>query len=249
MSYAYRFGEWLVEPDMNRLSRDAESMHLEPLAMDVLVHLLAHHDRVVSADEVLDRVWPPLRGDTGMVKKRIGQIRHALGDDARRPIYIETIPKRGYRAIARVSRVGEPLENEALGPSTAVGSLESANGSGGAGAVADGRMEEPAMRTEATIEANPPRDRSHRAVALSLLVVAVATASVYWWVSPPVEVSAPERLRLSVEAFTYPSSDQRLEGYAKLLENEVTHRLTRLAQPSMDLVQNRVMPTSSPGVR
>lgn len=60
MSDAFRFGEWLVEPDLNRLTRGAESASIEPRSMDVLVHLLTHNDRVVSADEPaagLTRRW------------------------------------------------------------------------------------------------------------------------------------------------------------------------------------------------
>jgi TolB-like protein len=108
VSDAYRFEEWLVEPDLNRLSREADSIRLEPLAMDVLVHLLSHQGRVVSPDEILDRIWPDRCGDVGRVKKRVAQIRRALDDDARRPLYIETISKRGYRAVATVTRLWPP---------------------------------------------------------------------------------------------------------------------------------------------
>ena len=107
MSGDYRLGEWLVESDLNRLSRGVHSSHIEPLAMDVLVHLLVHQDRVVSVDELLDAVWTDRHGDPGMVKKRIAQIRAALDDDARHPRYIENIPKRGYRVVASVSKVEE----------------------------------------------------------------------------------------------------------------------------------------------
>lgn len=108
MRDAFRFGEWLVEPDLNRLSRGGESTRIEPLSMDVLIHLLTHKDRVVSADELLDQIWPDRHADPGMVKKRIGQIRRAIGDDAKEPAYIETIPKRGYRAIAPVFAIQTP---------------------------------------------------------------------------------------------------------------------------------------------
>jgi adenylate cyclase len=91
--------------------------------MDVLVHLLTHHDCVVSADEILSRVWPRRCGDPGMVKKRVAQIRRALDDEARHPLYIETISKRGYRTVATVTRLasGDGAER-ALAPlqSTAI---------------------------------------------------------------------------------------------------------------------------------
>ena len=72
--------------------------------MDVLAYLVERHEKVVSADELLERYWPGRVVEQSTIHRRINQIRRALGDDAKDPAYIQTIVKRGYRAIAEVER-------------------------------------------------------------------------------------------------------------------------------------------------
>ena len=103
---AYRFGDWLVEPVLNRVSRDGTEEQLEPLTMDVLAYLLAHSGQVVSSDEMLDALWGDRHGDPGMIQQRISQLRRVLGGE--QSTYIETIRSRGYRAVASVEVVEEP---------------------------------------------------------------------------------------------------------------------------------------------
>jgi DNA-binding winged helix-turn-helix (wHTH) protein len=52
---AYRFGEWLIEPHLNRASRDGTHRSLPPKAMDLLVCLLERPGDVVSTTELLQR--------------------------------------------------------------------------------------------------------------------------------------------------------------------------------------------------
>jgi len=68
--------------------------------MDVLVYLCERHGEVVAADAILEACWGnAIQGDHA-VHKVLSQLRQALGDSATAPLYIETIRKRGYRAIA-----------------------------------------------------------------------------------------------------------------------------------------------------
>ncbi len=98
----YRFGDWLVQSAQNRLSRANESVQLDAKSMDVLVYLIENDGRVVSADELLDAIWPGRVVEQSTIHRRINQLRRALGDDPRQPDYLETIVKRGYRTIAPV---------------------------------------------------------------------------------------------------------------------------------------------------
>lgn len=95
----YRFGDWQVEPRINFLRLDDAIRTPEPKAMNVLCALLERAGEVVSTDELID--GRPI--EPGSVYQRIGAIRHAIGDDARNPRYIETIARRGYRAKAIVA--------------------------------------------------------------------------------------------------------------------------------------------------
>jgi TolB-like protein len=70
--------------------------------MDVLVHLAANPGRVVSKEELLAAVWGGVFVEEGALSQAIHSIRKALGDDARQPRYVQTVPKRGYRLVAPV---------------------------------------------------------------------------------------------------------------------------------------------------
>ncbi len=102
MSKTYFFGDWQVDPTANSIRQGKQSLQLEPKAMELLQLLCQHAGEVVSTDDIINHCWP--RTDTGdnPLHKTLAQLRKALGDSATQPRYIETIRKRGYRAIAEV---------------------------------------------------------------------------------------------------------------------------------------------------
>ena len=96
----FSLGEWLVQPQLNRLSRPSGAdVQLEPKMMDVLVCLARNPGDVVSRETLIDAVWPEVFISESVLTRAIAGLRRALGDDARRPRFIETIAKRGYRLI------------------------------------------------------------------------------------------------------------------------------------------------------
>jgi len=96
-------GEWLVEPDLDRISRNGVSAHLRPKLMDLLVYLARHAGRTLPHDELLANVWPDQPFIVGTALPRcIAELRQGLGDHAAGSTLIQTIPKRGYRLIAAV---------------------------------------------------------------------------------------------------------------------------------------------------
>jgi DNA-binding winged helix-turn-helix (wHTH) protein len=102
-----QFGVWFIEPRLSRITAGDSVTHLEPKAFEVLTYLLSRSGEIVSRQELIDHVWNGRVVEPGAVARNITQIRAALGDDARRPEYIETIPKRGYRTIAPVERTDQ----------------------------------------------------------------------------------------------------------------------------------------------
>ena len=106
-------GDWRVTPDEDTLSRDGRSERLEPLAMQVLVHLARHAGDVVSRAELEEGVWHGAVVSYDSVTGTVIKLRKALGDNARRPQYIATIPKRGYQLIAPVSFGDAPVAVDA----------------------------------------------------------------------------------------------------------------------------------------
>jgi DNA-binding winged helix-turn-helix (wHTH) protein len=102
---SFTVGGWLVEPDLNRLSRGEAVVQLELKLMEVLVHLAGRPGELVSKRELIDAVWQVEVISDGTLTRAVALLRKALGDNARNPRFIETIPKRGYRFIAPVGEL------------------------------------------------------------------------------------------------------------------------------------------------
>jgi DNA-binding winged helix-turn-helix (wHTH) protein/tetratricopeptide (TPR) repeat protein len=103
----FRLGDWTVHPERNLLESSGGSQRLEPKAMDTLLLLAARAGEVVTKDELIDGVWEGRIISEGTMTNTVAELRSALGDNARSPQYIETIPKRGYRLLCPVVPVGE----------------------------------------------------------------------------------------------------------------------------------------------
>jgi TolB-like protein/DNA-binding winged helix-turn-helix (wHTH) protein/Flp pilus assembly protein TadD len=101
----FKLGGWLVDPSLNRVTGDDQTFQVEPKVMDVLACLVRHAGSVVSKQQLIDTVWQSDFVTEGVLTRAIGELRSLLGDNARDPRYIETIPKRGYRLIAELNQV------------------------------------------------------------------------------------------------------------------------------------------------
>ena len=144
-------GGWRVEPSRNLLLRGEEKIRVEPRVMDALVYLAERPGHVVSKDDLIDFVWEGRSVTDDVLTVTICALRKALGDDARRPEYVETVPRRGYRWIAPVSR------------------LETA-----------GMMWTSSVHGAPTLPATPSRVRSiSRLAAASIVLAAVVSAAVW----------------------------------------------------------------------
>ncbi len=109
----FRLGDWLVEPSLNRLSKGKTTTQLELKVMDVLVCLAEQAGKVVTRQEIVDRVWATEYIADNTLTHAVTELRNALGDDARNPSFIETIHRRGYRLIAPI----EPEVSDEAGES------------------------------------------------------------------------------------------------------------------------------------
>ncbi|RCX26515.1 winged helix-turn-helix domain-containing protein [Thioalbus denitrificans] len=97
-----RIGDWRLYPSLHEIRRDGEVVRLEPKAVALLVRLAERAGRMVSREELLDRVWPGVVVGDDSLTQVVIKLRKALGDQPRHPDYIQTIPKQGYRLIAAV---------------------------------------------------------------------------------------------------------------------------------------------------
>lgn len=107
----YEFGDFTLDVLERRLSRSSEAVHLAPKAYDLLVELVRESGRLITKEELLARIWPEAFVEEGILTVHVSQLRKALGDAQRPPAYIETVPRSGYRFIARVTP-GVPREDD-----------------------------------------------------------------------------------------------------------------------------------------
>jgi DNA-binding winged helix-turn-helix (wHTH) protein/tetratricopeptide (TPR) repeat protein len=122
------FARFRLDPVNQCLWRRADTEHeervlLAPKAFSVLTYLVNHAGRLVTHDELLNGVWSRSVVEPQTVKKHIVEVRTALGDRPKNSLFIETLPKRGYRFIAPVSEsvVPEPIVLGRGAPSALVG--------------------------------------------------------------------------------------------------------------------------------
>lgn len=112
----FRVGPWLVEPRAGEISRADtpqgadEIRRLGPKLTAVLVCLAERAGQVVTKDELIAHAWDgaPFTSDEALAAV-LYELRKALDDDARRPRFIETLRGNGYRLIAPVAPLAEPV--------------------------------------------------------------------------------------------------------------------------------------------
>jgi len=125
----FSLGDWRVSPAEGILSRGDEVVHLEPKAMEVLVYLASRPGEVITREELERDVWRGALVGYDAVTNTVIKLRKALGDDARKPRFIATIPKKGYQLIASPRESdGEAAAASAVKPATvAAGKFAAAN--------------------------------------------------------------------------------------------------------------------------
>jgi pimeloyl-ACP methyl ester carboxylesterase/DNA-binding winged helix-turn-helix (wHTH) protein len=98
----YSFGEFELDTRLHELRRSGERLHVEPQVFDVLAYLFARRDRLVTKEELLDRVWGHRYVAPTTLNSRIKHARQALGDDGTRQRVIRTVHGLGFRIVTHV---------------------------------------------------------------------------------------------------------------------------------------------------
>lgn len=107
---SFRFGEFILEKEEKVLLRDGKSVAITPKTLQLLIVLVEKHGRLVEKDELMKAVWGDSFVEEGNLSYTMRLLRKALGDEKNKPRFVETVPKRGYRFIAKVEAV--PSEND-----------------------------------------------------------------------------------------------------------------------------------------
>jgi DNA-binding winged helix-turn-helix (wHTH) protein len=101
-----RFGEFELHLKAGELYKSGRKIRLQGLPVRVLAILLEMTGEVVTREELREKLWP---ADTFVdfehsLNTAIAKLRRALNDEAEKPRYIETLPRRGYRFVGSLVR-------------------------------------------------------------------------------------------------------------------------------------------------
>lgn len=101
----FEFDGFFLDCDDQVLFSDGKPVSLTPKAFLLLKNLVENHGRVLEKQELMETVWPDSFVEEGNLPYTANLLRKALGDSRIEPRFIETVPRRGYRFIAPVTRI------------------------------------------------------------------------------------------------------------------------------------------------
>lgn len=101
----YEFGRFRCEPEEHRLLADGNPVFLSPKTFEILVVFLQSNGRLLTKDELMEKVWPETFVEEANLTNNISALRKVLGEFPGGQQYIETVPKRGYRFLASVNQI------------------------------------------------------------------------------------------------------------------------------------------------
>lgn len=97
---AFAVGQILLDPDKYEVTVRGQLIELTPREFELLHYLMKHMDRVVSRDQLLDRVWGyEYAGDTRLVDVHISHLRDKIEEDPKAPRQIKTVRGVGYKIV------------------------------------------------------------------------------------------------------------------------------------------------------
>jgi tetratricopeptide (TPR) repeat protein/DNA-binding winged helix-turn-helix (wHTH) protein len=158
----YRFDDIELDTMRSCLRRGGQEIHLRAKTFQILVYLVANRERVISKEELLEQFWKDTAISEDVLAHSIAELRRALGDNSKEPLYLKTVPKRGYRFVGEVREV----------PIVAL--------------VASEQITTVQVREEYSDE-RPGREYSRWVLAAALLLVAVTSIAglAAWWLRHP----------------------------------------------------------------
>jgi DNA-binding winged helix-turn-helix (wHTH) protein len=108
---SYRFGPFELDTRAGELRRNDERVAVTPKVFQLLLMLVENPGTLITKREFLDKIWGETNVEEGSVTRAITRLRSALNDNASRPEYVETVPRRGYRFVAAVQRTDQAAKS------------------------------------------------------------------------------------------------------------------------------------------
>ena len=100
-----RFGDCVLDSETRQLHVRGEEIHLQPKAFQFLELLLENRPKAVSKSRIHERLWPGTFVSDGALTSLLVEVRNAIGDEARHPLYVRTVHRFGYAFSGNVEEV------------------------------------------------------------------------------------------------------------------------------------------------
>src|SRR5438046_958490 len=99
------FGPFTLDFDTRQLTQAGREIHLEPKAFELLATLVLDRPKALSKAELLERIWRDTVVEEANLSNLVAEIRAALGDHARAPVYVRTMHGFGYAFCGDATRL------------------------------------------------------------------------------------------------------------------------------------------------
>lgn len=99
----YDFNQFSLDPDNYRLKKDGHILQVEPQVFDLIYYLISNSGRLISRNELLDKLWVGKVVSDTTLSGHIKSARKILGDDGHKQLIIKTVHGRGYEFVAKVN--------------------------------------------------------------------------------------------------------------------------------------------------
>ena len=112
-----QFGPFILDLDTRQLTRESREIHLAPKAFELLATLVADRPKVLSKEVLQQRLWPETFVAEANLSNLVAEIREALGDRARTPLFVRTAHGFGYAFCGDATTLPGARETEPERPS------------------------------------------------------------------------------------------------------------------------------------
>ena len=106
-----RFGECLLDSETRELYVGGKTVHVQPKAFQFLELVLQNRPRAVSKSQIHERLWPGTFVSDGTLTSLLVEVRAAIGDEARHPLYVRTVHGFGYAFCGSAEEVRERVSS------------------------------------------------------------------------------------------------------------------------------------------
>jgi len=245
-NHYYEFGPFRLDLRERLLLKDGEPISLTPKAFDVLAVLVRHGGSLVEKDELLNEVWADTIVEESSLSQKIYQLRKILDDDASgEDKYIQTVPRHGYRFVAKVKEVKPtaPEVPEVHPVNTSRVDSREIEYTRAHIVVEDEFLDDPPQQTDRLIDLashHPPAVRRWQLIAGATLVL-LLTAAGYWAWRAHNRVATSNLHRIGVLPFRPLGSDRDNEMLGLGVADALIGKLSTLSR-SNDIT---ILPTNA----